>query len=107
MPDSFADWIDAVQLLVNVGALIGGAVVWRLYVENLRAQIGVKDATITNVEKNRDFWRDKAQELEKRSPEFMEQILTSGSAPARPRSKGWRRTARRTRSPSGFSTRRK
>ncbi|MFJ6002727.1 hypothetical protein [Arthrobacter sp. NPDC092385] len=68
--------MDVVQLLVNVGALVGGAVIWKLYVDNLKSAVAVKDAAISSVEKNRDMWRDKAQELEKRSPEFMERMLS-------------------------------
>jgi hypothetical protein len=63
VPDTVAGWVGVIQLLVNVGALIGAAAVWRLYVAKLKADLGVKDSTITSVEKNRDFWKDKAQEL--------------------------------------------
>jgi hypothetical protein len=68
--------VDVLQLLVNVGALVGGAIIWKLYVNNLKAALTSKDAAISSVEKNRDMWRDKAQELEKRSPEFMERMLS-------------------------------
>ncbi|AZZ50270.1 hypothetical protein C5E02_14305 [Rathayibacter rathayi] len=63
------------QLIVNAAAIIGGAVVWRLYVENLCAAVTAKDATIETVEKSRDLRKDKAQELEKRSPEVVEKVL--------------------------------
>ena len=68
--------LNGVQLTVNVAALIGGAAVWRLYIDNLKAALTSKDAEISSVEKHRDFWKDKAQDLEKRSPEFMEKILS-------------------------------
>jgi hypothetical protein len=71
----FTTTVDAVQLAVNVGALAGGAVIWKLYVDKLQATVTSKDAEISSVEKHRDMWKDQAQELEKRSPEAMERIL--------------------------------
>lgn len=76
MPPWVTSTIDVLQLVVNVGALIGGAIIWKLYVDNLKATVTAKDAEISSVEKNRDMWKDQAQELEKRSPEFMERILS-------------------------------
>ena len=67
--------LSSVQLIVNIAALAGAAVVWRLYVANLRAALTAKDAEISSVEKNRDMWRDRVAELEKRSPEAMERVL--------------------------------
>ncbi|WP_300267353.1 hypothetical protein [Microbacterium sp.] len=75
MPEWVSEWVSVIQLLLNAGALIGGAVVWKLYVDNLKAVSEVKDATLEAAEKSRDFWKDKAQELEKRSPEVMEKVL--------------------------------
>lgn len=76
MPSWLTSAVDVLQLLVNVGALVGGAIIWKLYVNNLQAALTAKNAEISSVEKNRDMWRDKAQELEKRSPEFMERMLS-------------------------------
>jgi hypothetical protein len=76
MPQWLISTLDVVQLLVNVGALIGGAIIWKLYVDNLKSALTAKDSAISSVEKNRDMWRDKAQDLEKRSPEFMERTLS-------------------------------
>ena len=76
MPSWLTPAVDVLQLLVNVGALVGGAIIWKLYVNNLKAALTSKDAAISSVEKNRDMWRDKAQELEKRSPEFVERMLS-------------------------------
>jgi hypothetical protein len=75
MPTWVQPVVQTAQLIVNVGALLAGAVVWKLYVDNLKAALTVKDSAISSVEKDRDFWRTQAQELEKRSPEAMERIL--------------------------------
>lgn len=75
MPDWVPQTVAILQLLLNAVAVIGGAVVWKLYVANLRAAVKAKDATIETVEKSRDLWKDKAQELEKRSPEVVEKSL--------------------------------
>jgi hypothetical protein len=75
MPSWVTGIVGVVQLLLNAGALVAGAIVWKLYVDNLKAATAVKDATIENVEKSRDFWKMKAEELEKRSPEVVEKSL--------------------------------
>lgn len=67
--------MPVLQVLLNAGALVGGAVIWKLYVENLKAANAVKDATIVSVEKSRDLWKEKAEDPEKRSPEVMEKVL--------------------------------
>ena len=75
MPEWVNEVVPVVQLLLNAGALIGGAIIWKLYVDNLKAASAVKDATIQSVEMSRDFWREKAEELGKRSPEVVEKSL--------------------------------
>ena len=76
MPPWVTSALDVLQLFVNVGALVGGAIIWKLYVDNLKASLTSKDAEISSVEKNRDMWRDQAEALEKRTPEAMERILS-------------------------------
>lgn len=75
MPEWVNEVVPVVQLILNAGALVAGAVIWKLYVDNLKAASAVKDATIQSVEKSRDHWREKAEELEKRSPEVLEKTL--------------------------------
>jgi hypothetical protein len=75
MPNWLHEWVPVLQLLLNAGAVVGGAFIWKLYVANLRAAADAKEATIQTVEKSRDYWRDRAEELEKRSPEVFEKSL--------------------------------
>ena len=75
MPWWVNEWVPVLQMLLNAGALIGGSVIWKFYVANLKAVSAAKDATIETVKTSRDHWREKAQELDKRSPEVMERLL--------------------------------
>lgn len=70
--ESVAEWL---QLGLNAAALVCGGVVWKMYFENLKATIGTKDAQIGLADKQVDYWREKAAELEKRSPEAVERVL--------------------------------
>lgn len=76
MPEWFGQAVEYVQLILNATAVVGGAVIWGLYVRNLRAISESKSATIETLEKNRDFWKDKTEDLEKRTPEVLEKSLT-------------------------------
>ena len=67
--------VEIVQLGLNGGALIGGAVVWKFYVANLKQDTATKQSELDLVTSDRDIWKDKARDLEKRSPELMEQML--------------------------------
>ena len=75
MPEWLSATVDVVQLILNGAALIGAAIIWKLYVGNLKAAAEAKDATIETVEKSRDYWKEKAEELEKQSPEAIEKVL--------------------------------
>jgi hypothetical protein len=66
MPPWVSSTLDVLQLVVNLGALVGGAIVWKLYVGNLKAALTAQEAEISSAEKHRDMWRDRAQELERR-----------------------------------------
>lgn len=46
-----------------------------MYFENLKATIGTKNAQVDLTNKQVDYWREKSQELEKRSPEVVERVL--------------------------------
>jgi hypothetical protein len=72
LADSVADWA---QVALNAGALVVGGIVWKMYFENLKATIGTKDAEVSLANKQVDYWREKAEQLEKRSPEAVERVL--------------------------------
>lgn len=70
--DSVADWV---QVALNAGALVVGGVVWKMYFENLKATIGTKEAEVSLVNERVAYWREKAEELETRTPEAVERVL--------------------------------
>lgn len=70
--DSVAEWA---QVALNAGALVAGGAVWKMYFENLKATIGTKDAELSLANKRVDYWREKAEQLERRSPEAVERVL--------------------------------
>ena len=76
MPEWINQTAAVIQLVLNVAVVIGGAIIWKLYVANLRAAAQTKDATIESVEKSRDLWKEKAEQLQERSPEVVEKLLT-------------------------------
>lgn len=72
LPDTLAAWM---QLILNAGALLTGGVVWKMYFENLKASVGSKQAQVDLLKEKADFWKDKASDLEKRTPEVVERVL--------------------------------
>ena len=64
------------QLLLNFFALGIGAWIYKSYIENLKSSISSKDEQVKVLESHLNLWKDKAELLEKRSPEFMENILS-------------------------------
>lgn len=63
-------------MVLNGGALLAGAGVWKLYVANLQEGKKTKEAEVELVARDRDIWKEKVHDLEKRSPELMEQLLS-------------------------------
>lgn len=68
--------VDVIQLILNGGVLVAGGWVWKLYVDNLKAGLTSKDSELSLVKTDRDLWKGKVVELEKRSPEAMEKLLS-------------------------------
>ncbi len=71
-PDDYIKWI---QLIVNAFALGAAGWIYKAYILNLKSSLSSKDDQIKTVEKNMNLWKDKAAELEKTSPAFMEEAL--------------------------------
>lgn len=76
MPTWILHTFEVLQVVANIGALVGGGIIWKLYVDKLKATVDSKNAEIDSVKANRELWKDKAEDLEKRSPEFMERMLS-------------------------------
>jgi hypothetical protein len=69
-------FVEGAQLALNLAAVIGGFSVWTLYVGNLKAALASKDAEISTLKTIRDDLKGTVETLEKRSPEYMERILS-------------------------------
>jgi len=70
--DTYLKWI---QLIVNAFALGAAGWIYKAYIQNLKSVLLSKDEQIKIVERNMNFLKDKVADLEKKTPEFMEEIL--------------------------------
>lgn len=68
--------IDYFQLGANGVALVVAGWIYAAYIKNLRSELSIKDEQIKTVEKNLALWKDKASEFEKKTPEYMEEVLS-------------------------------
>lgn len=71
-PDDYLKWA---QLLLNGIALFAGGLLYKAYVENLKESLNFKDEQTRTALLNMNLWKDKAGELEKKTPEFVEKVL--------------------------------
>jgi hypothetical protein len=71
-PEDYIKWI---QLIINAFALGAAGWIYRAYILNLKASISAKDEQVKIVEKNLNLWKDRVSELERKTPEFMENAL--------------------------------
>lgn len=67
--------INITQLSANAFALGVAGWLYAAYLKNLNATLSAKDEQVKAVEKNIAFWKDKAQDLEMKTPEHMEDVL--------------------------------
>jgi hypothetical protein len=65
-----------IQFVANLSALAVIGCIYLAYIKNLRSIAQSKDDQIRAVEKNLKLWRDKAELLEKRTPEYIEKALS-------------------------------
>lgn len=67
--------ISYIQLGANGFALGVAGVIYGAYIKNLNSSLKLKDDKVSTIEQNLKLWRDKAEQLEKKSPEHIEKIL--------------------------------
>jgi hypothetical protein len=68
--------INYLQLTANTFALGIAGWIYLAFIKNLKSTIQLKDEQIKTVEKNMTFLKDKIAEMEKKTPENMEKILS-------------------------------
>lgn len=68
--------INYLQLTANAFALGIAGWIYLAFIKNLQSTIHLKDEQIKTVEKNMSFLKDKIAEMEKKTPENMEKILS-------------------------------
>lgn len=71
-PEEYIKWI---QLIINAFALGAAGWIYRAYILNLKATISAKDEQVKIVEKNLNLWKDRVSDMERKTPEFMENAL--------------------------------
>ncbi|MDE1311827.1 hypothetical protein L9W73_17265 [Vibrio aestuarianus] len=64
------------QIGANAFALTVAGWIYLAYIKNLNSTVKLKDEQVKTVEKNIQFWKDKVSELERRSPEHVEKLLS-------------------------------
>jgi hypothetical protein len=67
--------IGLVGLIANIGALGVAGILYAAYVKNLRSMVNLKKEQLGVAEQNIKLWKDRASELEKQTPQFIEKIL--------------------------------
>jgi len=69
------EFISYFQLGANAVALSVAGWIYFAYIQNLRSLLEVKDEQLKVIEKTLAFWKDKAADFEKKTPEFIEEAL--------------------------------
>lgn len=72
-PEDYIKWI---QLIINAFALGAAGWIYRAYILNLKATVTAKDEQIKVVEKNLILWKDRVSDLERKTPDFIENALS-------------------------------
>ncbi|WP_282340903.1 hypothetical protein [Pseudomonas sp. PS02288] len=70
-----SETLSFIQIGTNGFALLVAGWIYTAYVKNIRATLAQKDEQIEIVEKNLTFWKDKAKDFEKKTPEYIEEVL--------------------------------
>ena len=66
---------EIIATVANLSALTVIGIIYVAYIKNLRSVSQLKDAQLKVAEQNTKLWKDKALELERRTPEFVEKQL--------------------------------
>jgi len=64
------------QLGANAVALAVAGWIYAAYIKNVRSMLEVKDEQLKVLERSLAFWKDKAADFEKKTPEFIEEVLS-------------------------------
>ncbi|NJA08056.1 hypothetical protein HC024_20310 [Methylococcaceae bacterium WWC4] len=67
---------EIIATVANLSALTVIGIIYVAYIKNLRSVNQLKDAQLKVAEQNTKLWKDKALELERRTPEFIEKQLS-------------------------------
>jgi len=67
---------EIITTIANLGALTVIGFIYVAYIKNLRTMNDMKDTQIKIAEQNIKLWKDKALDLERKSPEFIEKQLS-------------------------------
>lgn len=68
--------LSYIQLIANLSALILIGWIYAAYVKNLRSSVDLKNTELDSLRTNLQLWKDKAEQLEKKTPEYLERLLS-------------------------------
>lgn len=68
--------LDYFQLGANAAAIAIAGWIYIAYVKNIRSMLDVKDEQIKVLDRTLGYWKDKAADFEKKTPEYIEEVLT-------------------------------
>lgn len=72
-PEDYIKWI---QLIINAFALGAAGWIYHAYILNLKATVTAKEEQIKIVDKNIALFKDRVSELERKTPDFIENALS-------------------------------
>ena len=67
---------EVVAAVANLSALTIIGLIYIAYIKNLRSVTKLKDEQLKIAEQNTSKWKEKYLELERKSPEFVEKLLS-------------------------------
>jgi hypothetical protein len=68
--------LSYIQLIANLSALVLIGWIYAAYVKNLRSSVDLKNTELDAIRTNLHLWKDKAEQLEKKTPEYLEKLLS-------------------------------